>query len=172
MDRMAIHRAVVRHLSDASIAPPIASAYRPTLTGCGVADFLLVVTTVAIMLGLGALMVSPAPPASDRGDVALPRPPMAIDRAMAIDRGDAPRPALSGAQDTSTGFRRGRTGRLGSSSLQPPTDATESGLAHVGTTASSRDPRAFLIDAAIQIHAPSSAAPRRRSAPPHPHGVD
>jgi hypothetical protein len=68
----------------------------------------------------------------------------------------------------------GSTSVLRRSLLQPLLHATfEAGVAHVGATASTRDPRVFLMDAAIQIHAPASApAPRRRSAPPHLHGVD
>jgi hypothetical protein len=35
-----------------------------------------------------------------------------------------------------------------------------------------RDRRTFLLDTAIQVHAPASAPAPRRSAPPQPHGVD
>ena len=175
MGRMPIDRAIVPRPSDDSIAPPIAGDHQPTLTRCGVADHLLVVATVAIMLGLSALMASLAPFASDRGDVVLPRP------TMVIDRGHAPRlaPSRDGpvwppvGEVTPAALLRGSTGSLRSTSLQPQTDATtEVGLAHAGATASPRDPRTFLIDAAIQVHAPASAPAPRRSAPPHPHGVD
>ena len=169
-------REIVPRPSNDPIAPLIADGHRPTLTGRRVPNRLLVVAIVAITLGLGAVMASLASFASDRGDAAQPRPPMVIDRSHA--------PRLSPSRDgpvwppadevNPAALLWGSTSSLWSSSLQPPTDATtEAGLAHVGTAASSRDPRAFLMDAAIQIHAPASApAPRRRSAPPHPHGVD
>jgi hypothetical protein len=176
MGRTSVRRAIVPGSSGSSIAPPIAEAHRRALSGCGLVDHLLVVATVAVFLGMSALTASLAPFASDRHDVAWRRPP------VVIDRGHAPRlvPSPDGSAWPPAGGaipaarRWGRTGGLWSSSLQPPTDATtEAGLAHAGATASSRDPRAFLMDAAIQIHAPSSApAPRRRAAPPHPHGVD
>jgi hypothetical protein len=35
-----------------------------------------------------------------------------------------------------------------------------------------QDRRAYLLDTAIQVHAPASAPAPRRSAPPQPHGVD
>jgi hypothetical protein len=167
MGPMPMHRAVIRRPPDDSIAPPVAVDHHPTRTRRRGADFLLVIATLAIMLGLGALTASLTPFASD---------------CMVVDRGHAPRPAPSrdgpvwpqAGEVVPAVLLRGSTGRQGRSSFRAPPDATtEVGIAHAGATASSRDPRAFLIDSAIQIHAPASApAPRRRSAPPHPHGVD
>jgi hypothetical protein len=141
-----------------------------------VVDYLLVVTTVAIMLGLGALMASLAPAASDHSDVPRPWPPMGIDRSDALlsdPSGDETVRSPAGG-DTPAALQPASRGSRWRSALQPSMDATtEAGLAHVGTTASPHNPRAFLMDAAIQIHAPAFApAPRRQSAPPHPHGVD
>jgi hypothetical protein len=176
MGRMPIHRAMVPRPSDALIAPPIVGEHQPTLTRWAVADHLLVVATVVTVLGLGALMASLAPFASDCGDVVRLRPPMVIDRGLA----PSPDPSRDGpvwspfGEDTPAALLRDSRGSPWNELLQPSTIATiEAGLADVGTTASPRDPRVFLIDAAIQIHAPASApAPRRRSEPPHPHGVD
>ena len=175
MGRMPKDRATVRRPSDGSTAPPIDGDHQPSLTRCGVADHLLVFAAVAIMLGLSALMASLAPFAGDRGGVVLPW------STMVIDRGHAPRLAPSrdgppwplAGEVTPAALPWGGTGSLWSSSLQPPTDATtEAGVAHIGATASPRDPRAFLLDTAIQVHAPSSAPAPRRAAPPRPHGVD
>jgi hypothetical protein len=167
---------MVPSLSDASIAPPIVREHQPTLTHWGVADYLLVVVTVVTGLGLGALMASLASFASDCGDIVRLRPAMVIDRGLA----PSPDPTRDGpvwspfGEDTPAALLRDSRGSRWSMSLQPSTIATtEAGIAHVGTKASPRDPRVFLKDAAIQIHAPASApAPRRRSEPPHPHGVD
>jgi hypothetical protein len=170
-------RAMVRRPSDDSIAPPIAGDHQTTLSRGGVVDYLLVVTTVAIMLGLGALMVSLAPAASDRSDVLRPWTPVGIERSDALLSGPSgDEPVRSPADGvTPAALQPASTGSRWRSALQPPMDAvtTEAGLAHVGTTASPQNPRTFLMGAAIQVHAPASApAPRRRSTPPHPHGVD
>ena len=176
MGCMPIHRAIVWRPSAASIAPLIAGDPQRIATRCGVAENLLVVASVAVMLGLGALMASLAPFVSDCRDVVLPWPPMVVDRGhvpcLAPFRAGPVSPPAG--EITPAALTRGSTGNQCNSSHQPATAATaEAGSGHSGATASARDLRELLIDTSIQIHAPSSApAPRRRSPPPRPHGVD
>lgn len=114
----------------------------PTRTGYGAAGRLLVAGTVVLALGLGAVMASPASLPEDRGDLARPRPP------VVIDGGDTP-------------FRH-----------PSPEDPARPPAMLRRPAGEAQDRRAFLLDTAIQVHAPASAPAPRRSAPPHPHGVD
>lgn len=143
----------------------VTTARRAIIPHAGITGRLLVVSSTVMALGLGALIASLVPFASDLGGIAQPK------LAMVIDRGDVPRlgPSWDGPVRVPAMLRPA----VGATSTEIP-------LPHVGGTArdteqqdAPRDPRALLIDAAMQIHAPASApAPRRRSVPPHPHGVD
>ena len=115
MSRMSIHRAVVQHPSDDSIALPVAGDRQPTLTRCGVADYVFVIVTVAIMLGQNALMASLAPFPSEHSNVTQPQPP------LVIVSGHTPRPGPShdgpgrpsAGKVTSAALPWGSTGRPG-----------------------------------------------------------
>jgi hypothetical protein len=120
----------------------ITPARLQTRTGCQAGGHLLLASTVVISLVLGAVMANPAPFSKERGYVARLRPPMVSDGGDALFLDSAP---------------------------EHP--ARPSAMLH-HLAGESLDRRAFLIDTAIRIHAPASAPAPRRSAAPHPHGVD
>ena len=149
-----------------------------------VADRLLVIAAATMALGLGATLASRAPLPVDRGGVSSPQSPTVIDRGVVVGSGSSHdhlvQPATSVVAPATLPAVGAASRR--SSPLQTPTGATatEVGRVTVGVTARNRagqglpqDSRTFLMQAAIFIHAPSSAPVTwRRSPPPHPHGVD
>jgi hypothetical protein len=143
----------------------VSAARRVIVPHAGIAGHLLVVSPTVMALGLGALIASLAPFASDLGGIAQPKPPVVIDR----DAVPRPGPWWDGPERAPAMPRPA----VGTAYIEIPLPHVSIRSRDIGQHDSPQDPRAFLIDAAIQIHSPASApAPQRRSVPPHPHGVD
>lgn len=141
-------------------------------SGRGAADLLLVVSTVAIALGLSAVVASLAPPPGDRGDITRQQSPIAFARGVALwpdafhdDPAGSPAPPgqLASTPASDAHPRVSATGPW-KSPLYPQNGVTLWDRIRVS---SKRDRRAFLLGTTIQIHAPETAAtPGPRTAPP------
>jgi hypothetical protein len=146
-------------------------------------EALLIVSSVALALWLGAVAAHLALPPRDRGElarrapgtaVAAPTPCHCLSRHASVQR-SSPRGRQGGEVDTEQLARR-RTTTLG---MPPGYTSFESTFGGQLPAAARQDRRTILQVASIQIHAPASAFPRPTSASPesgfevsHPHGVD
>jgi hypothetical protein len=146
-------------------------------------DALLIVSSVALALWLGAVAAHLALPPGDRGELArqtpwtadaAPTPCHCLSRDASVQR-SSPRSRQGGEADSEQ-LARHRTTNLG---MPPDYTAFESTFGGQLPTAARQDRRTFLQVASIQIHAPASAFPspastssESRFEASHPHGVD
>ncbi len=131
--------------------------------GRGSTDVMLVVSSVAIALGLGAVAASLAPAPGDEGEIAWQQPP------MVVTRDNAPRPGASYDHPAGSPATPGQRASRPAFGAYPTVSATRPWKSPLypqnGVTlwdrirvSSKRDPWAFLLGTTIQIHAPETAA--------------